>query len=266
VTKLLRLQRRRFLILCVGIILAFAFSASAEPGTFAKPGAGRVRANVLFIGNSYTFKLAELFPKLAAAAGKKGRFESVTEGGLQLRAHLERGEAAKRIASAHWDFVVLQEQSQTPGFSEAQVKAVMDPAVAEFRRLCSAAGATPVLFCHWAKTDGDRQNYPNDTYEASRARLNATFARIGREQSIALAPVGESWDAVRRQHPDIALHAPDGSHPSLAGAYLTTCIFFTGVFGESPALLPAVPGIDDKTAAILRKASATAGRNFAPNP
>lgn len=259
-----RLPRRRFLAHCAGI-LALPFSTLADPGTLARPGACRAAADVLFIGNSYTFKLAELFPKLAAAAGKKGRFESVTAGGLQLKAHLQRGDAAKRIASAHWDFVVLQEQSQTPGFSEAQVRSVMDPAIDEFRKLSSTAGGRAVLFCHWPKAGGDKQNFPNDTYEASRARLNATFARLGREQSIALAPVSEAWDVVRRQHPEIALHSPDGSHPSLAGAYLTTCVFFAGVFGESPASLPAVPGLDEKTAAILRQAAAASGRNFTAN-
>lgn len=256
-----RIWLRGFAAACA-LVFASPFVSGGETGALAKPGSGRPEASVLFVGNSYTVKLAELFPKLATAAGKKGRFESVTAGGLQLKAHLQRGDAARRIAAGHWDFVVLQEQSQTPGFPEAQVKAVMDPAVAEFRKLCLAAGAQPVLFCHWAKATGDRKNFPDDTYERNRDRLNATFARIGRDKSIPLAPVSEAWDAVRRQHPEIALHDPDGSHPSLAGSYLAACVFFAGVFGESPSVLPTVPGLDEKTASILRSTAGKVGRSL----
>lgn len=143
--------------------------------------------NVLFVGNSYTMEMARVFAQLAKAGGKTGRHEQVTFGGVQLRQHLEKGVALKRIQSAKWDYVVLQEQSQTPGLPVEQIKQVMDPAIDQWLTICKTNKATPLLYCHWAREEGDKANYHDDTYEKSRDRLNATFNRLHNEKKSPFA-------------------------------------------------------------------------------
>jgi len=233
-------------------ILAMAAPVPLGAATFGD-------TNVLFIGNSYSVQMAEIFRRLSRAAGKAGRTDALTPGGLQLKGHLENGDAARKIARGAWTYVVLQEQSQTASFPDDQVRATTDPAVEGFRKLCVTAKAKPLLFWHWAKTQGDRDNFPGDTYEAQRDRLAATFARLAREQGITLVPAGKAWDQVRRDHPDLGLYGPDGSHPSLAGSYLAACVCLGVIHGpELVAKLPAIPGVRDADAKILRDAATKA--------
>ena len=242
-----RIGRRQALAL-----LATAASAPLGAATFGD-------TNVLFIGNIYSTQMAAIFRTLSRAARKAGRIEALTPGGLQLKAHLANGEAARMIARGAWTHVVLQEQSQTASFPEDQVRATTDPAVEGFRKLCATAKARPLLFWHWAKTGGDKDNFPGDTYEAQRDRLGATFARLAREQGITLVPAGKAWDQVHRDHPDLDLYGPDGSHPSPAGSYLAACVCFAVIHGpESVAKLSAVPGVRDADAKILRDAATKA--------
>ena len=215
--------------------------------------------NVLFVGNSYSMQMVEVFRFLSKATHQAGRIEGVLVGGAQLKTHLDKGDAAKKISAGGWNYIVLQEQSQLPSFPEDQVKAVMDPSVEAFRKMCETAKAKPMLFCHWAKSNGDRDNHPDDTYEAQRDRLEATFARLGREQHLTLVPVGKAWDLVRKENPALQLYAPDGSHPSMAGAYLAACVFQGAIHGrEILAKLPTVQGVADADAKILRVAAAKA--------
>ena len=247
-------MKRSLACLIAGALLA---SVSGAPG--APPRPARIKRpgewNVLFVGNSYTMNMSALFKSMCSAAGKRGKVDSVVFGGLQLKGHLDRGEAARRIAEGGWDIVVLQEQSQTAAFPVDQAKQVMDPAVAKFKALCADIGATPVLFAHWAKKNGDRDNFPNDTYEADRDRLNVNFERVSTEQGVALIPVGRAWDDVRREHPNIKLYADDGTHPSAAGAYLAACVFYSAFFKEQPTRSPAPPGVNAPDGAILRAAA-----------
>ena len=121
------------------------------------------------------------------------------------------------------------------------------------------AGAV-VMYEHWARRDGDRQNRPEDTHAAQAARLQASFDRLTREHGLTSAPVGRVWEKVLREHPEINLYQPDGSHPSPAGAYLAACVLYATVYGESPAGLPATNGVDAKAAAAIRAAAADTSR------
>lgn len=69
-----------------------------------------------------------------------------------------------------------------------------------------------------------------------------------------LAPVGTAWKNVRLAHPEIALYAPDGVHPSRQGSYLAACVFYSallrkGVLGADRL------GLEASAAAVLQKAA-----------
>ena len=230
---------RRFILIAL-FLLAPLFAVTAA------------EKNVLFVGNSYTMAMARIFAEISKAGGQTGRHEQVTFGGVQLRQHLEKGNAVKLIESAHWDYVILQEQGQTPGLPVGQVKEMMDPAVEKLLAICKTNKAQPLLYCHWAREAGDKANYPDDTYEKSRDRMNATFTRLNREQGITLCQVSNAWDIVKTKHPAINLYAGDRHHPSAAGSYLAACLFYGQIFQVSPQNLPTVKGVDAEQAKILR--------------
>lgn len=233
----------RFLAL---LFLPLFLRTAAEPVT---------NRNVLFVGNSYTAPVAARFKEFSVRTGKTGRIEAITPGGVQLRVHVAKGEVAKRLSAAEWDVVSVQEQSQTPSFPEEQVREITDPALRELQALAGKAGATLVLYQHWPRRDGDKANRADDTMADQRVRLNATFSRLSREFGVPLIPVSDAWESCGREHPEIKLHAADGSHPSAEGAYLAAAVFFGLIYADDPARLPDL-ALPADTARALRKVAA----------
>ena len=173
---------------------------------------GRMR--VAFLGNSYTYfnELPTVLATLAALtpARIKLHHASVTPGGSSLADHATRSKASGAATAAMlaeapgWDYVVLQDQSQTPGGgmdgdsgagvgvakakSIAALKAFYAPAIA-------AARATPVLYSTWGRHGGDPYNAEccgYGTFEGMAEQTSAgyvAYAAALREAAPASAPL-----------------------------------------------------------------------------
>ena len=92
-------------------------ATDGKPVVASKSGDNQL-VRILFIGNSFTARndLPGMIRALGAAA-KPARIvetSSIVAGGASLRRHWNAGTALKSLQSAHWDFVVLQEQSTLP--------------------------------------------------------------------------------------------------------------------------------------------------------
>lgn len=197
---------------------------------------------VLFIGNSFTARndLPGLIAQLAASRGKTFEHELISAGGASLRMHWNRGEAQQAIAEGSFDAVVLQEQSTLPVKNAAR----MHENVRLFDGVIETAGARTVLYMTWARQrEPQNQRIIADAYEA-----------IGREIGATVVPVGLAWQRVLAEHPSTALHDPDGSHPTLAGTYLAACVFYSVLFGESPAGVAPPAGLAVEEAALIQEA------------
>merc|ERR1712054_335535 len=97
-------------------VLALFVGRCAASATTARP------LSVLFIGNSYTFvnDVPGMVANISASASLPIRYDEATAGGASLFQHanmsLPNGRATmKLLLSQHWDVVVLQDQSETPG-------------------------------------------------------------------------------------------------------------------------------------------------------
>ena len=179
---------------------------------------------VLFIGNSFTSRnnVPGLLKTLAAQASPSLDVvvQSIVAGGASLRRHWNAGVAHKALAADRWHDVVLQEQSTLPIKNPQRYHENVRLFAPEIAR----NGARCVLYLTWARRD-----VPD-----AQAALTAAVESIGAQVGALVVPAGRAWQAVLRQHPDIALHADDGSHPSAAGSYLAACTFLVALFGERP--------------------------------
>ena len=74
------------------------------------------KTRILFIGNSYTGQIRETLTELIKASpeGASTEMEFITPGGKTLEFHRQKESTVERIKKSNWDFVVLQDQSQTP--------------------------------------------------------------------------------------------------------------------------------------------------------
>lgn len=182
----------------------------------------------LFIGNSFTSRndLPDLIAQLATA-GNKGcvDHELISAGGASLRQHLNKGDALQRLQEASWDYVILQEQSTLPVKNASR----MAENVRDFHKIVRQTGAKIVLYMTWARLkEPDSQDLISEAY-----------SRIGEEIGCAVVPAGLAWRRCLQEHPGIALHDKDGSHPNLVGSYLAACAFYGTLFGVDEGI-PAI--------------------------
>jgi hypothetical protein len=218
---------------------------------------------VLFVGNSYTAFSGPESLEISVAKIHAERhpedttavFAKYTVGGASFSAHLKSAESGqlKGILSEGWDIVVLQDQSQIPGFNqtEAQWESSRD-AARELSALIEQAGAETRLFLTWGRHSGDPQNtvrYPD--YSTMQDHLTQGYtayadAILAENRPVEVVQVGEVWrslhdalveEGVAPTHGDTIfsrLYLTDGSHPSHLGTYLAACTFYASLMGESP--------------------------------
>ena len=242
--------------------------------------------DVMFVGNSYV--LSNDLPTVVTAV-----FESATDsattgrlaaGGLRLPEHLARAsdptspwfeKLVTDGASREW--VILQDQSQIPGFPQTQVEWTRSrDAAVDLNQIVTDSGAETMFFITWGRRDGDAMNpvrFPD--FSAMQALLTEGYLAYGaasqtEERPVWYAPVGQAWAKV---HDDLLeagtaptardtlfyrLYSDDGSHPSPLGTQLTAYVFYSAITGQSPVGLPTPRGISDEDAVVLQVAAEAA--------
>ncbi|MFC1495187.1 hypothetical protein ACFL6W_07900 [Thermodesulfobacteriota bacterium] len=172
-------------------------------------------------------------------AEKKGislTIHTSTAGGATLENHWkdERNlTTVQMIGTGDYDAVVLQDQSLRPILEPEKTLRDIELFCAHIRK----SGAIPYLFLTWS-----REKSPQTQEE-----LNKTFFQAARMNDVRVVPVGIAWKLARKLRPDIQLYIQDGSHPSKLGAYLSACLFFAILTGESPEGLTNAPMTTDKS-------------------
>lgn len=226
----------RMLVL-IFVLLGMAEANAAVPdlALLNKRLSAGAPARVLFIGNSYSFRVPKAFEKLVQAEGRRLVVEQVTKGGWTLARHAKAGETLGKIREGDWDVVVLQEQSQTPALSRERRERTMIPATRELVAEIRKAGAVPAMFVTWGRRDGDKQNakvFPGDTMEAMQGRLNTGYREAAAAAGGALlVPVGPAWLKAKQAGRLEGLFSRDGSHPAEDGVYLSACVFYRTFYG-----------------------------------
>ncbi|MDP7133425.1 MAG: hypothetical protein QF437_23220 [Planctomycetota bacterium] len=209
-------------------ILTLLLPLQAENSTHVR------KRSVLFVGNSFTFRLDQVLAKVAQSAGRQLKVETVAQGGWTLKKHSESERTLKAIRKGRWDFVVLQEQSQIPSFPEAQRTQLMDgPAV----RLCKEvreAGAVPLFFMTWAAQNGDSRNRKDDSFDAMQMRLKQGYEKVAAVCKAEVVPVGMAWLKAEKSGVTKGLYSRDGKHQGSSGAYLNASVFFAYLFRANP--------------------------------
>ncbi len=234
-------MKKTLCIALVAILLAFA-------GFYLTSIHGNVRTvRVLFIGNSLTAvnNLPGMVADIAKSHGYKMIYDSYTQGGARLAQHASNANVLQKLKEQPWDFVVLQEQSQFPGFSHKQLSTDVFPYA---KRLAEAAKkahrhTSVVFYMTMARRNGDPANRQVSsellTYEGMQTRVNWCYLEMAKNNHALIAPVGEVWKRIHKQSPDLNLYSDD-THPNKTGTYLAACVFYATFF-RSPSTGSSVP-------------------------
>ncbi|PLW93549.1 MAG: hypothetical protein C0592_05695 [Marinilabiliales bacterium] len=214
------------------LVLVFSVQISAQNKT----------AKALFLGNSYTGvnSLPSLTSQIASSAGDSLIFDSNTPGGYTLEEHSTNTTSLSKIALGDWDFVILQEQSQRPSFTDAEVIADVFPYARKLDSLININNpcAETMFYMTWGRKNGDASNCavwpPVCTYEGMDSLLYLRYMMMTFDNDAAVSPVGAVWHYIRDNYPAIELYSVDESHPSQAGSYAAACCFYTAMFRSTP--------------------------------
>ena len=218
-------------------------------------------ATILFIGNSYTYTndLPGMFIQLLASTQPPlpWKQQNVTPGGKFLYDQATTTGAMAKIAAGGWTWVVLQGQSLEPACDSASFLGSAKVLAQQVK----SAKANLAYYSTWARQagSGDYATYPctGGCPALMFEKLKAGYETAAQQTGGLRVPVGDAWMQVIQSNPEINLYNADQSHPSVAGTYLTACVFAKVLVGIDPRLATLVPeGISLEQALILRKVAA----------
>jgi hypothetical protein len=199
---------------------------------------------VLLIGNSFTYYnggIGQQLHGLDASIGAKER----TAGGYTLDDHWTGLDAVLAIREGKYNYVVLQEQSQTSVFATD----MFFRDVRRFDEEIRKSGAQTLLLMTWERPDSAGQGITT-------ANISAAYRAIADEVGARLAPAGEAFARALAERPDLALNSTDG-HPTMEGTYLAACVLYGAITSESPVGRPySTAGVSREMAAFLQRIAA----------
>lgn len=232
-----------------GLALLPAAAAWALESTQQQPRVTSVAAprNLLFVGNSYSYfnnSLHNHVRSMAHAADpetRKGVFKSVTISGGILSDHAAGLPAM--LKSRKWDVVVLQGQSTEPLPSNPRRADRFMGALRQYDQWIRETGAKTVLYMTWAFRGR----------MAMSGQLAQAYVVAGNEIGALVVPVGLAFERAIKVQPDLALHHADNMHPSMAGTYLASCVFYAALYGKSPVGNAYTAGLPRELVEFLQK-------------
>ena len=205
---------------------------------------GRAATQVLFIGNSFTYFNNGLDKEIEALAPGNATARIVA-GGYTLEQHWRDGKALQKLRERRWDYVVLQEQSQTPVFDARKYYEYARRFDDEIRR----NGGKTVLLMTWERPDSVKQG-------VTTANMAASVTTLGSEINVKVAAAGLAFAQSLRGRPGLPLYVEDG-HPTMAGSYLAACVLYGTLFNRSAVGVGySSRGIDADTRDYLQRVAA----------
>lgn len=225
---------RRYSLVVFTLVLAAGCrespSAGPNPAPVADPDTVRTAdVSILFVGNSHT-----TMHDLPGVVCGMIRFRQPTKTvcshtvPVSFLEDTARDPACRNaLESWPWSHVVLQAQkiSLSGRFNYSRTEAL------DIAKLAKGRGAAVVLYPEWGLKgvagDGPRQE--------------KVYREMARDAGVNVAPVARAWDLALAARPELPLHEADGNHQTALGAFLTACVLYGRITGESPAPLAAYP-------------------------
>ncbi|MBL4584576.1 MAG: FG-GAP repeat protein [Pseudomonadales bacterium] len=245
---------RLVVVLCIFIGLAGCDTAGTEgssgsnqtnTGNQGGDSPASPPLKVLFIGNSYTSanNLPSIFSQLAQSNGRSVDVSATAPGGYKFEDHAGNSATLTAINSQQWDFVILQNQSQVPGWRPGAVTTHSLPHAQTLAQAIQANNPDSeiIYYVTWGRESGDQQNcdyYPVVcTFTGHTAALLEGYNIYQTSTGGTLALVGPAWEAVVKDSAAVFaaadLWSSDGSHPSVSGSYLAANVLYIALFKEA---------------------------------
>ena len=216
--------------------LLFLSELSLAEALKVKPVLNSNPERVLFVGNSYYYynnslhnHVSDLVNASDAALGARLQFKSSTIGGAALNHHnmAHLTEPGRIGVTQPFQWVVMQGGSAEP-LSQSRREIFRQTAMTHAEMVKARGGQVALYMTH---------AYVKPHRLASPQNITATesmYVEVGNEIGALVIPVGLAFREAYQRFPNLKLHLPDGTHPSLLGTYLAACTTYATLYGRSP--------------------------------
>ena len=192
----------------------------------------RPRVKILFIGNSHTYyhNMPSMLEEISYSQKDSPKVISASKhtiGAANLKRHWHDGIAADQIRNEKWDYVVLQEQSDTMLFRNERKKSKRY--FSNFHKIIKESGAKTIIYATWPKKPGHRiyRIFKTD-YNIARETTNHSLYDIARKLGANIIYTSMIWDS--GIYNKMEMYRPDGNHASKNGSYLVALEFYKHLF------------------------------------
>ena len=184
---------------------------------------------VLMIGNSFTFywNLPQVLERMFATKDIRIQVDQKTIGGSKLSEHWNYN-LNKNYKIEEYDYVIFNDHS-TYALKNLDTCAKY---IKLFTNLAHKLNVKPFVYGTWEYPY--LKNISNGTGTNTMSILDS-LAKIN---NTTYVPVGNAFEYVEKNYPEINLYMDDNKHPSPNATYLAACVFFSMITGDSPLGLP----------------------------
>ncbi|WP_456460483.1 SGNH/GDSL hydrolase family protein [Reichenbachiella sp.] len=174
--------------------------------------------NILFIGNSLTYSndLPGLVRNLGEENGLEIGVKSVVKGNYALIDHWNDGVIQQEIATAQYDFVVVQQGPSSRAFG----REVLIEYGKKIKELCDEYGGELAYYMVW----------PSRTYYHTFDGVIKNHEDAASLNEALLCPVGRVWKKHFDDTNDFSYYGSDGFHPSLKGSQVAADVIYNTLF------------------------------------
>ena len=188
-----------------------------------------VSKKVLMIGNSFTFywNLPQVLERMFASKDIRIEVDQKTIGGSNLSDHWNYY-LMEDYELENYDYIVLNDYST---YAIQQLDSC-SKYLKLFTSLIHQLNAKSLIYGTW--------EYPSlkKTSILSNSNTMKRLDSLAKIYKATYVPVGNAFDYIEKNHPEFNLYMDDQKHPSTNATYLSACIFFSMITGETPLGLP----------------------------
>ena len=246
-------MKRLLIVLC----LAFLAATSSFAQKFNLPQGPKAPDEiwVLCIGNSFTFhhNADDLLREIAAKEGLKMQIGEYLKGGQTFGQHLKLEGTQKALKGGPYDYCFLQDQSVNPArYARDGKTQVLDDLLELRDRVAAASPDCKIILEHtWSYSGKEAGGF--GTQEELEKYLLEGSRQMAKKARVGYSPIGEAFQTVYTDRPEIHLLGRDNKHQSLAGAYLKACVNYLMMARKPFSAHAADCGLAPEVAAYLRQ-------------
>lgn len=236
-------------------VAALFLSLSAGAQKFALPVGGyQDGVRVLLIGNSFTYfhDCDTMLIRIGRSQGVKICLGEYLKGGQTFGQHLNLPSTGEAIAAGSYKVAFIQDQSVNAAVyaRDGRKDVLRNTRALKERILQASPDCRIILERTWSYNGSDAGGF--GTAEELDKYLAKGTKAIARKARLELSPIGDAFNLVRGERPEVNLFEPDDKHQSAVGSYLKCCVNWLILSGKPFSGEVDACGLDPALAAYLR--------------